>query len=128
MSTIELLEGLMLVSFSVSWYWSIAKMLRTRTASGKSLNFVLMICFGYVLGVSSKLVAWQEYGALSPLVWVYAWNLLVTAFDAVLVVHYSRPAAARETAPATRFAPWRRRLCAPCTPAAPPPARADGAV
>lgn len=49
-----------------------------------------MICFGYVLGISSKVMAWQHTGALSPLAWVYAWNLLVTAFDAVLIAHYSR--------------------------------------
>lgn len=91
MTTVEVLEGMMLLSFSVSWYWSIAKMLRTKVAAGKSLLFVLMICFGYILGISSKVVAWHSVGILSPLVWVYAWNLLVTAFDAGLVVHYSRP-------------------------------------
>lgn len=90
MTTIEALEGLMLVSFSVSWYWSIAKMFKTKVAAGKSLNFVLMICFGYMLGISSKLVAWREMGELSPLIGVYSWNLLVTAFDAMLVVRYSR--------------------------------------
>lgn len=90
MTTVEILEALMLVSFSVSWYWSIAKMVQTKVAAGKSLYFVLMICFGYVLGISSKLVAWYTAGALSPLVWVYGWNLLVTGFDAVLVVRYSK--------------------------------------
>jgi hypothetical protein len=89
-TTVEILEGMMLVSFSISWYWSVAKMLRSKVASGKSLLFVLMICFGYILGISSKLVAWQNVGVLSPLIWVYAWNLLVTAYDAALVVHYSR--------------------------------------
>jgi len=91
MTTIETLEGLMLVSFSVSWYWSIAKMVQTKVAAGKSLYFVLMICFGYVLGISSKVVAWRELSDLSPLIWVYGWNLVVTAFDALLVVRYSRP-------------------------------------
>ena len=86
----ELLESLMLVSFSTGWYWSIVKMLRTKTATGKSLIFVLMICLGYLLGVSSKLVCWQETGQLSPLIWVYAWNLFVTAFDAALVIRFSR--------------------------------------
>lgn len=95
MNTIDALEGLMLMSFSVSWYWSIAKMVRTKAAAGKSLYFVLMICFGYVLGISSKLVAWRQFGDLSPLIWVYAWNLLVTAFDALLVIRYSRPSMLR---------------------------------
>ena len=90
MSTIEILEGLMLISFSVSWYWSIAKMLETRKASGKSLNFVLMISFGYALGIASKLVAWRQLGDVSPLVYLYAWNFLVTVVDALLVVRFSR--------------------------------------
>lgn len=90
MSTIEILEGLMLVSFSVSWYWSIAKMLETRKASGKSLNFVLMISFGYALGIASKLVAWRQAGVVSPLLYLYAWNFLVTVVDALLVVRFSK--------------------------------------
>ena len=97
MITVEALEALMLVSFSVSWYWSILKMLRTKLAAGKSLEFVLMICLGYMFGISSKLLAWQEVGEVSPLTWVYVWNLLVTAFDAMLVARYSRPALATTT-------------------------------
>lgn len=61
-----------------------------QAGGGQSVNFVLMICCGYVLGITSKIVAWQALGELSPLVWVYSWNFLVTAFDALLVVHYSR--------------------------------------
>lgn len=90
MGAVEYLEGLMLISFSVSWYWSIAKMLQTRVASGKSLVFVLLICFGYALGIGSKVVEWQLTGVMSLLIYVYAWNLLVTLFDAVLVVRFSR--------------------------------------
>lgn len=90
MSTIEILEGLMLISFSVSWYWSIAKMLETRKASGKSLNFVLMISVGYALGIASKLVAWRQLGDVSPLIYLYAWNFLVTVVDALLVVRFSK--------------------------------------
>ncbi len=112
MRTVEILEAMMLLSFSVSWYWSIVKMLRSKVAAGKSLQFVLMICFGYVLGISSKLVAWQDIGMLSPLIWIYALNLCVTTFDAALVIRYSKRGAeppleepdpqdaARRTAPA----------------------------
>jgi hypothetical protein len=86
------LEAMMLVCFSVSWYWSIAKMLRTRVASGKSAFFVTLICTGYVFGLASKLLVWRDGGALSPLMWLYAWNLCVTLFDLALVLHFSRPA------------------------------------
>jgi hypothetical protein len=85
------LEALMLVCFSISWYWSIAKMLRTRVAAGKSAFFVVLICTGYVFGVASKLIAWQGGGPLSPLVWLYAWNLCVTLADLALVIRFSQP-------------------------------------
>ncbi|MEM7024627.1 MAG: hypothetical protein AAF637_18915 [Pseudomonadota bacterium] len=65
-------------------------MLRAKVASGKSLIFVAMICFGYRFGISSKLLAWQNGAELSVLIWVYSWNFLITVFDAALVMHYSQ--------------------------------------
>lgn len=85
-----LLEAAMLAAFSVSWYCSIWKMLRTGRASGKSLGFVLLIVGGYICGILSKLALYVETGELSALIALYAWNLLVTAFDAFLVWHYQR--------------------------------------
>lgn len=89
MTAVEYLEGLMLLCFSTGWYWSIGKMLVTKVAIGKSLHFVMIICTGYLLGVMSKLVGWNETGVLSSLVYFYGWNFLVTAFDACLVVHFT---------------------------------------
>lgn len=88
-------EALMFFVFSCSWYWSIAKMLRTRAAAGKSLIFVFLTCTGYFLGISAKLLAWQDTGTLSPFVYLYCWNLTVVAFDLLLVLYFSRQA--RET-------------------------------
>ena len=90
MNTIEVLEGLMLVSFSLSWYLSIAKMLQAKVAAGKSLHFVLVICLGYSFGIASKLLAWHQTGQMNRLMWLYSWNLLVTAFDAALIIRLSR--------------------------------------
>ena len=90
MTTSELLEAAMLISFSLSWFWSISKMLTTRTAAGKSIVFVVSICLGYTLGIASKVIAWQQTEQLSPLFWIYIWNLMVIALDAVLVMNYAR--------------------------------------
>jgi hypothetical protein len=92
MSTIEILQALMFLSFSTSWYWSIAKLLRTKSASGKSLSFAFMVCLGYGLGIASLILGWKGGGQLNPLIYVFSWNLLVTTFDAMLVIRYSRPA------------------------------------
>ncbi|MEO1776873.1 MAG: hypothetical protein AAFS07_18185 [Pseudomonadota bacterium] len=54
----EYLEGVMLFCFSIGWYWSIAKMLRTRQAIGKSPCFVTLITIGYGLGALSKGAYW----------------------------------------------------------------------
>jgi len=88
----EVFEATMLLFFSISWYWSIARMLRIRAAVGKSPFFVLLICAGYVFGIASKLALWQASGEFSPLIWLYAWNLAVTAVDLALVLHFSRNA------------------------------------
>ena len=85
-----ILEAGMLACFSASWYWSIAKMLRTRVAAGKSATFVMLVNLGYVLGIASKLAALQAGGPLNPLVWLYAWNLCVTLLDLLLVSRFSR--------------------------------------
>ena len=85
----EIFEAAMLLCFSVSWYWSIARMLRVRAAVGKSSFFVLLICTGYIFGIAAKLAVWQASGELSALVWLYAWNLAVTAVDLALVLHFS---------------------------------------
>lgn len=98
MTVVEYLEALMLICFSISWYWSIGKMLQTKVAAGKSFYFVLMICSGYLFGIASKLFAWNESGVLSELVYLYCWNFLVTSFDAYLVVRYTPKSAKRKEA------------------------------
>lgn len=86
----EICEVLMLICFSIGWYWSIARMLLVRAAVGKSASFVLLVCAGYTFGIAAKLAIWSDAGELSPLVWLYAWNLAVTATDLFLVLHFSR--------------------------------------
>ena len=90
MTQAEVLEGAMLICFSASWYWSIARMLQVRSAVGKSAFFVVLICTGYVFGLGAKIVAWNVTGELSAVVWLYGWNLMVTLFDLALVLHFTR--------------------------------------
>jgi hypothetical protein len=90
MSHHEIFESIMLLCFSCSWYFSIFRMLRVRRASGKSAQFVVLICTGYVFGLAAKLVLHDQTGELSPVFWLYLWNLGVTLFDLYLVLHFSR--------------------------------------
>lgn len=52
----EILEIIMVVSFGASWPFNVIKSYKARTAKGKSVTFLLLILFGYVAGIASKLV------------------------------------------------------------------------
>lgn len=52
----ELLEITMIVSFGISWPLNVIKSYKARTTKGKSLAFLLLIFFGYIAGITSKLV------------------------------------------------------------------------
>ena len=53
----EILEIVMIVSFGASWPLNVMKSFKARTTKGKSLAFLLLISFGYVCGITSKLMA-----------------------------------------------------------------------
>lgn len=52
----EILEIVMIVSFGASWPLNVMKSWKARTTKGKSLPFLLLIFFGYIAGIASKLV------------------------------------------------------------------------
>ena len=52
----EILEVVMIVSFGASWPLNLLKSYKARTTKGKSLAFLLLIFFGYVAGITSKLI------------------------------------------------------------------------
>jgi len=52
----ELLEIIMIVSFGASWPLNVIKSYKARTTKGKSLAFLCLIFFGYIAGISSKLI------------------------------------------------------------------------
>lgn len=52
----DLLETIMIVSFGVSWPMNVIRAYKARTAKGQSLTFLLLIFFGYGVGIVSKLI------------------------------------------------------------------------
>ena len=52
----EIFEIIMILSFGASWPLNVLKSYRARTTKGKSLAFLLLIFFGYIAGITSKLV------------------------------------------------------------------------
>ena len=52
-------ETTMLVCFGLSWPVNAMKAYRAGTAKGTSLQFILLITFGYIAGITAKLITYQ---------------------------------------------------------------------
>ena len=77
----ELLEIFMIVSFGFSWPMNVIKSWKARTTKGKSLAFLVLIFFGYICGITSKLLAptFKWY-----VLFFYVLNFIMVGADLVL--------------------------------------------
>ena len=84
---VEILEVVMIVSFGASWPLNVIKSYKVRTTKGKSLPFLLLILFGYVAGITSKLIN-EAYMASFAQKWYvlffYILNFIMIAIDVAL--------------------------------------------
>ena len=87
MPIFELLDIIMVVSFGASWPLNVMKSYRARTTKGKSLGFLLLIFFGYIMGIIGKM--------MNPTFdWAHKWytvafyilNMILVGAD--LVIYY----------------------------------------
>ena len=90
----EFLEACMVVSFGISWPMNIIKSVRTRSAKGKSLPFLLFIFAGYICGIASKLIS----GKITYVFVFYVLNLLMVGTDIILYFRNRRLDAQRAAA------------------------------
>ena len=83
----EIFEVIMIVSFGASWPLNVMKSYRARTTKGKSLAFLLLIFFGYIAGIISKLIN-DAYMASFASKWYvlffYVLNLIMVGTDLIL--------------------------------------------
>lgn len=83
----EILEVVMIVSFGASWPLNVIKSYRVRTTKGKSLAFLLLILFGYVAGITSKLVNEAYMSSIGQkwyVLFFYVLNFIMVATDVAL--------------------------------------------
>lgn len=89
----EFLEIVMIVSFGISWPMNVVKSYKARTTKGKSLAFILLILFGYVAGITSKLIN-EAYMASFAEKWYvlffYVLNFLMVSADLCLYIRNYR--------------------------------------
>ncbi len=57
MSIPVLCETIMIICFGLSWPNNVLKSLRSRTAKGKSLSFLLLVELGYTAGIIGKIIS-----------------------------------------------------------------------
>lgn len=85
----EILEITMIVSFGISWPLNVIKSYKARTTKGKSLAFLLLIFFGYVAGIASKLVNEAYMAAFSEkwyVLFFYVLNFIMVGLDLCLYI------------------------------------------
>ena len=78
----SILETAMLICFGLSWPINLVKNIKAKTAKATSLNFLLLITFGYVCGIAAKFASHQ----LNYVLAVYFLNLAVVLAN--LVVYF----------------------------------------
>ncbi len=89
----EFLEILMIVSFGISWPLNLIKSYKARTTKGKSLAFLLLIFFGYIAGISSKLtnpVYMSQIGEKWYVLFFYVLNFIMVGSDLLMYVRNRR--------------------------------------
>ena len=93
MAMAESLEVVMIVSFGASWPLNVIKSYKSRTTKGKSLAFLCLIFFGYIAGITSKLIN-EAYVAAFAQKWYvlffYVLNLLMVGADLLLYIRNAK--------------------------------------
>ncbi len=91
----ELFETIMIIAFGVSWPVNVMKSLKSRTAKGKSLLFLLLIFAGYIFGIAGKIIAgnFKWY-----VLFFYVLNELMVGADLILYFRNRRLDNKREKA------------------------------
>ncbi len=81
----EILEIIMLISFGFSWPLNVIKSYKARTTKGKSIGFILLILFGYVAGILSKIInPTFDIGAKWYVLFFYILNFIMVFADLML--------------------------------------------
>lgn len=90
----SMLEATMLICFGLSWPINTMKAYKARSAKNMSLPFILLIIFGYVAGISAKLLMNQNNYVLV----VYFINLAVVTLNLMVYFRNKRLDEVKEVA------------------------------
>lgn len=96
----NILETMMLICFGFSWPISVVHNFRARTARGMSLPFILLIIFGYICGLTGKLISHNITYVLA----VYIFNLCAVSINVPIYFRNRRLDRQRDAALAAKAA------------------------
>lgn len=83
----------MLVSIGLAWPSNIYKSLKSRTAAGRSLTFQWAILFGYICGITHKILYSNDI-----VLYLYILNFIMVSIDTALYFRNRRLDREREKA------------------------------
>lgn len=78
-------EILMLLCFGSSWPFAIIRSLRSKSAYGKSIMFLMLIFAGYGFGIAHKLIKQPD-----AIIWLYVLNSSMIFTEIVLYFRYRK--------------------------------------
>lgn len=81
----SIFEMIMLICFGAAWPFSIYKSYTSKSTSGKSIFFLIVIMIGYVSGIINKL--FYNYNWV---IYLYILNLTMVFIDTMLYVRNSK--------------------------------------
>lgn len=82
----SMFEIAMLSAFTASWIASLATLLRSGTADGKSLAFVTLSAMGCCAGMAANVMGNGLESLHRAAFWIFALNLVLTGCDAALTL------------------------------------------
>ena len=89
----EILEMIMIITFGASWPFNVIKSYKSRTAKGKSLQFLILIDLGYVAGIASKFLNegyMNNIGSKWYVLFFYVLNFIMVTADMFLYFRNKR--------------------------------------
>ncbi len=90
----QILEAAMVVSFGISWPFSIYRSAKSKSTKGKSLPFLIFILFGYACGITAKLIT----DNITYVFIFYVLNFVMVTIDLCLYFRNRRLQAQEEAA------------------------------
>ncbi|KMT21846.1 hypothetical protein [Clostridium cylindrosporum] len=75
----SIFEALMLICFGAAWPPSIYKSLTSKSTSGKSLTFLIIVMLGYICGILNKIFYHFDY-----VIFLYILNLIMVFADSCI--------------------------------------------